>query len=98
MTLYLMRRFTQSILFILLAWLTIYTVLVYILPSGPGREYSALQQNTWQQPEPPRGFQPNPPDIPTADVRMRELESDFALNRPWPFSFAFWLFDPDDLT
>lgn len=98
MTLYLLRRITQSILFIILAWLTVYTVLVYVMPSGPAREYSALKQDTWEQPEPPRGFQPNPPDIPTSDVRTRELESDFALNRPWPLSFVFWLFDPEDVT
>jgi peptide/nickel transport system permease protein len=97
MTLYLLRRIVQSILFIFLAWLTVYTVLVYVMPSGPAREYDRVVSATWE-PERIRGFQPNTPEQRTAEQRKRELESDFALNRPWPFSFLFWLFDPDDVT
>lgn len=97
MTLYFLRRFAQSILFIILAWFTVFTVLVYVMPSSPSREYAAVLEQTWQ-PERIRGFQPNTPEQRTAEQRKAELESDFALNRPWPFSFLFWLFDPEDLT
>ena len=97
MTLYLLRRLTQTILFIVLAWLTVYTVLVYVMPSGPAREYQAVQEATWE-PERIRGYLPNTPEQRTAEQRKRELDSDFALNRPWPFSFLFWLFDPEDVT
>jgi peptide/nickel transport system permease protein len=95
MTLYLLRRIAQTILFIFLAWLTVYTVLVYIMPSGPAREYDRIVAATWEA-ERIRGFQPNQPEQRTAEQRKHELESDFALNRPWPFSFLFWLFDPED--
>ena len=60
MTLYILKRFLQSILFIVLAWLAVYTVLVYIMPSGPAREYQAVQEATWEL-ERIRGFQPNTP-------------------------------------
>ena len=97
MTLYILRRILQSLLFILLAWLSVYTVLVYIMPSGPAHEYSAVLEATWE-PERIRGYLPNTPEQRTAEQRKAELESDFALNRPWPFSFLFWLFDPEDVT
>jgi peptide/nickel transport system permease protein len=95
-----MRRLTQGILFILLAWVTVYTVLVYVMPSGPAQEYGVLQDTSlregWHAPRPP-GYHPNFEEQ-TAEERMSQLRSDFALGRPWPFSFVFWLFDPEDVT
>ena len=44
MTLYIIRRFFQTLLFIFLAWLAIYTVLVYFMSSGPKAQYDEISQ------------------------------------------------------
>ncbi len=42
---YLIRQFIQTLIFILLAWLVLYTVLIYLMPGGPANRYSAVTQD-----------------------------------------------------
>ena len=39
MTTYIVRRFLQSLLFILFMWMLVYTVLVLLMPGGPKYNY-----------------------------------------------------------
>jgi peptide/nickel transport system permease protein len=45
MSTYMLRRFFQSIAFILVAWLIVYTFLVLFMPGGPRQRYENVQQN-----------------------------------------------------
>ncbi|MEO5953268.1 MAG: hypothetical protein ABIQ44_12455, partial [Chloroflexia bacterium] len=40
MSTYLVRRFFQTIAFIFVAWLVVFTVLVYFMPNGPRAIYA----------------------------------------------------------
>jgi ABC-type dipeptide/oligopeptide/nickel transport system permease component len=45
MSLYIVRRAVQGLGFILVAWLLVYTVLVVLMPGGPGATYRAIEQD-----------------------------------------------------
>jgi peptide/nickel transport system permease protein len=45
MGLYIVKRVAQGLGFILVAWLLVYTVLVVLMPGGPGATYRAIQQD-----------------------------------------------------
>jgi peptide/nickel transport system permease protein len=45
MGLYVVRRVAQGLAFILVAWLLVYTVLVVLMPGGPGSTYRAIGQD-----------------------------------------------------
>jgi ABC-type dipeptide/oligopeptide/nickel transport system permease component len=95
MTLYLIRRLLQSIVFLLLASLLIYTTLVIFIPepATPARRYEALKRGLQERPigAVPIGAAPAPSDNPLAD-----LEKKYKLDKPWPLNFLVWLFDPSD--
>lgn len=82
MTAYLIRRFLQSIGFILVVWLVIYTLLVYIMPSGPKSIYRPGM----------------PADLTFNGVFPHDNQLGRVLDKPWPLSFFAWLFDPANTT
>lgn len=90
MSTYIVRRFFQTLAFIMLAWLVVFTVLVYVMPNGPRARYvRALDAE---------GF-----DLLQAGNQIfpgtaLELEREYKLDKPWPLSFLTWLFDPNVTT
>jgi peptide/nickel transport system permease protein len=101
MTTYLIRRFFQTILFILLAWLAVYTLLIYVMPSGMQAEYELYAQaaaTQAAQPAPVATPTPDPFGFTPPDPRqeMEGLDRSYGLGRPWPVSFLAWLYDPTD--
>lgn len=83
MTTYIVRRLLQSLVFIGLAALAIYTLLVMLMPSGPYQSY------TDRSPMPTGVFSIQP-------ISRDELQQTYKLDKPWPLNFVFWLFDPSD--
>lgn len=105
MTLYIIRRFFQTFLFIFLAWLAIYTVLVYFMSSGPNAQYNAISQRI----NDPANATPRPTANPNVvgpgagrvdetedQVALDTLNRSYGVGHPWPISFFAWLFDPSD--
>jgi peptide/nickel transport system permease protein len=87
MSTYLVRRFFQTLAFIFFAWLVVFTVLVYVMPNGPRARYArALDAGGVEVPADYRD------GVAVASV----LERQYKLDKPWPLSFALWLFDPND--
>jgi peptide/nickel transport system permease protein len=85
---YLLKRLLQSVAFIGLSLLLIYTVLVYLMPGGPKAQYeriTALYTDIESMPD----FE---------DDRLTRAISQYKLDKPWPLSFLTWLFDPSDTT
>lgn len=83
MSTYLVRRIGQSLLLIPLVWFVIYTVLVYMMPLGPKSLY---------QPGMPPNLVFEGGGVPADNQLVRVLD------KPWPFSFFVWLFDPGNTT
>ncbi|MEO8288926.1 MAG: ABC transporter permease [Chloroflexota bacterium] len=105
MTTYLIRRFFQTVLFIFLAWLSIYTVLVYLMPNGPMAAYDRAQQvmaglaeRGAVQPKPNTVVGPGGPvdDRPSIEAELKGLGYSYGVDKPWPLSFLAWLYDPAD--
>src|SRR5215218_9006539 len=88
MSTYLVRRFVQTLAFIFVAWLVVFTVLVYFMPNGPRALY-ARELNAPQLDE--EGIQ-------NSIYHAFEFEREYKLNHPWPISFFVWLFDPNNTT
>jgi peptide/nickel transport system permease protein len=84
MGIYLVRRVAQSLGFILVAWLLIYTVLVLWMPGGPGQTYQAIVSGN-----------PGDGQFPFQAVGLAQR---YKLDKPWPVGFFLWLFDPSDTT
>jgi peptide/nickel transport system permease protein len=111
MTQYTLRRFLQSLLFIFLAWLAVYSVLVYIMPQGPKAMYEGEMERLTAQLQEEAQATPTPlPQVPgalgqqgedlTPEEHIRALtevyDKRYGLGKPWPLSFFAWLFDPTD--
>ena len=90
MTTYIIRRFLQSILFILFGALTVYTVVVLLMPTGPKYVYDRMIER-FREIDP--SFQ-GTPHSPETDLLIEQ----YKLDKPWPLNFAAWLFDPNDTT
>ncbi|HVF99036.1 MAG TPA: ABC transporter permease [Chloroflexia bacterium] len=91
MTTYFIRRFAQSIALILLVWFLMYTLLVYLMPAGPNTVYK--QNLLVERRVGDRVFHQ------AVGTQPAELLADtYKVDRPWPFSFLFWLFDPTSTT
>lgn len=86
MTGYLIRRFLQSIGFILLVWFAIYTLLVMVMPGGPAQAARPLTRAEAQA----QGRAPGS----TLDAGDPVLQADKA----WPLNFFLWLFNPNPPT
>jgi peptide/nickel transport system permease protein len=92
---YLIRRIFQTIVYLFLAFLLIYTVLVMLMPDGPLDAYNKVKV------DPSYAFTHSIP-IETLQVAnvdpIKDLESTYKLDKPWPINFFVWLFDPSDTT
>jgi peptide/nickel transport system permease protein len=95
MTHYLIRRVIQSILFVGLACLLIYTALVMLMPDGPGYNYGRLKQGLALASQ---GAVPVNTTVGPRTDPILHLEKRYKLDKPWPLSFFVWLFDPNDTT
>ncbi|HEX9990434.1 MAG TPA: ABC transporter permease [Chloroflexia bacterium] len=97
MAIYLIRRTIQSLAFIVVAILLLYTLFVFVLPGGPNQTYQQVTRTLAQPPA---------PGEPTLDAdfleRLQEraymLERNFELDKPWPLNFLAWLFNPNETT
>jgi peptide/nickel transport system permease protein len=81
--------------------LVLYTTLVYLMPRAPYLKYQQLQAQATLQPElQVREQVPNNPFrtrlVAGPALQVKELDSEYGLNRPWPLSFLAWLYDPED--
>lgn len=97
MTIYMLRRLLQSVLFLFLSSLLVYTVLVMILPEGPQARYNALLNNQDVSTPNPNQAGPSRGDS-LSGYQLADLEKRFKLDKPWPLNYFFWLFDPNDTT
>jgi peptide/nickel transport system permease protein len=89
MSTYLVRRFFQTLAFIFIAWLVVFTVLVYLMPNGPRARYSRALD---------AGGIEIPANFREGVAVAADLEKQYKLDKPWPLSFIFWLFDPNNTT
>ena len=87
-------------MFIFLAVLFVYTVVVLLLPTSPkvGHELAVSEYKRWQE-----FIQADPknadfPGYEIAKNAVEDLEKTYKLDKPWPINFLAWLFDPDDTT
>ncbi len=83
MTLYLVRRVAQSLGFILIAWLVVYTGLVLLMPGGPGQNYSGIIKGDGSV-------------VPRFRGEDTYLAFRYKVDRPWPLNYLLWLFDSND--
>src|SRR5687768_5543192 len=85
---YLLKRLLQSVAFIGLSLLLIYSVLVYLMPGGPKAQYERIRATYTDV-----GSMPD-----FEDDRLTRATKQYKLDKPWPLSFLTWLFDPSDTT
>jgi peptide/nickel transport system permease protein len=90
MTTYIIRRFLQSVLFIAVGALTVYTVVVVLMPFGPKFLYDRTIERF-------RAMAPDFPGTPRSP-ETDALIAAYKIDKPWPLNFAYWLFDPNDTT
>jgi peptide/nickel transport system permease protein len=93
MTSYLIRRFFQSIIFILVSALVVYTVLVMFIRVEPTSQsiFEHYQAAV-------REANANPLSRALIMEQVENYEDAYELDKPWPLSFLAWLFDPADTT
>src|SRR5688500_4929181 len=82
MATYLIRRFIQGFVVLVLASLTIFSLLM-VTPGGPLDQIRALQQN---------------PDLTVSPQYIASVIETYDLDKPWPLNYLAWLFDPEDTT
>jgi len=89
MTLYIVRRSLQNIMFVMLSGLLLYTTLVMLMPGSntPATRYNALKGQL-QDPAPVESY------VVPVQIQFQELEQQYKLDKPWPLNFLTWLFDP----
>ncbi|MEA2574242.1 MAG: peptide/nickel transport system permease protein [Chloroflexia bacterium] len=105
---YIIRRFTQSFLTVLLILFVLWSVQVYVYGFGANRNYqrvvgrvAGLQQAMEEVPLVQRegtGSRYNRMRIEKEGEERdkRALEQQYSVDKPWPFSFLAWLYDPAD--
>lgn len=94
MTIYIIRRFFQSLLFVLLASLLVYTGVILWMPTGPKWRYDMLIE----QYKVLAASQGLSTDVQPTSPTLTRLEKTWKVDKPWPLNFAAWLFDPNDTT
>lgn len=100
MTLYIVRRLLQTIIFIFLAVMLVYTVVVMLLPTGPRVSYETAVEDFKGWEETAKEF-PEVKDYPeytTTKNAVEDLARDYKVDNPWPLNYLLWLFDPEDTT
>jgi ABC-type dipeptide/oligopeptide/nickel transport system permease component len=86
---YLFRRLAQGVVFMILATLLTYTVLVVLMPQGPKAGYDNLMSSYTA-----RGGKLDP----RLQRELDFLTKQYKVDKPWPISYLAWLFDPGDTT
>jgi peptide/nickel transport system permease protein len=89
---YLLRRLLQSVLFIGISALLIYTVLVLLMPNGPKAQFDRMAISYATS-----GVVVEEA-IAQGDDRLKRLITQYKLDKPWPLNFLAWLYDPADTT
>src|SRR5262245_48432521 len=89
MAAFLIRRVLQSIAFVFVALLCVFTFLIYFISGVPGSRYWSLTGNIGSP-------SLNPDSYVRDEVNM--IVRQYKLDRPWPLSFLAWLYDPNDTT
>ncbi len=92
MTTYIIRRFIQSIFFIIAGGLFVYTALVIWMPTGPGWRAERMIEDYRQIIQQTNPGYTGPINSPELD----EIYSEYKIDRPWPVNFFVWLLDPSD--
>jgi peptide/nickel transport system permease protein len=87
-TTYIIRRFFQSVIFITVGALAVYTVVVLLMPFGPKFLYDRMIERYRSIDSSFQGT----PRSPETDA----LIAAYKIDKPWPLNFAYWLFDPND--
>jgi peptide/nickel transport system permease protein len=108
MSTYIIRRFMQSFLTVLLILFAMWSVGVYLSARGPAKGYESisvrsvvLAKSMDEIPLEQRadtGSRYNRLRIEREENERfkRELEQEYSLDKPWPLSFLAWLYDPAD--
>lgn len=91
MTTLIIRRFAQSIAFILLGSLVLYTMLVLLMPNGLKKTYDNIIESRSQ-------YELSQYDSQLVEKRLNDLAQSYKLDQPWPLNYLLWLFDPNDTT
>ena len=92
MTVYIVRRFIQSIMFVLVAAALIYTVLVYLIPGSTWPLYRQQVERAQHL----REIGGSTTLLRQLDEHVADLEQRYKFDSPWPMSIFRWLFDPRD--
>jgi peptide/nickel transport system permease protein len=87
-TTYIIRRFLQSVMFVAVGALAVYTVVVLLMPFGPKFLYDRMIERYRSIDSSFQGT----PRSPETDA----LIAAYKIDKPWPLNFAYWLFDPND--
>lgn len=99
MTIFIVRRFLQAVLSIFITVFVLFSYFVYLSPFAVSRAYTAALRTAAQPEEPeyndylmlgsykkdPRGYY--------RDLAI-SYEEVYKLDKPWPFNYFLWLFDP----
>ncbi|MEO8287837.1 MAG: ABC transporter permease [Chloroflexota bacterium] len=111
MAIYSIRRFFQSLLFVVLASLLVYTGVVIWMPTGPKWQYDKIvtpyhelvashelgTDENGKPLDPERvGFENTIMERWKGEIA--QMDETWKLDKPWPLNFFTWLFDPNDTT
>lgn len=106
MSSYIIRRFAQSFLTVLIILFTMWSVTTYL--GGPNRAYARTSAQVAQlekamdelpiEQRADTGSRYNRIRVQKEqdEVFKRQLEQQFSLDKPWPLSFLAWVYDPAD--
>lgn len=100
MILFIIRRLLQTIAFIFLAVMLVYTVVVLLLPTGPRATYEQVTQEYkgWLETIVDNPEWAEYPEFTTLKNAIHDLSVDYKVDQPWPLNYLLWLFDPNDTT
>lgn len=96
MTIYVIRRIGQSGLFILTAWLLIYTGIGIAMPNSPGANYNSYIDGYKEMVQ--QSGEAYAKAHYYIDPEVTAFTQRYKFDKPWPLSFFLWLFDPSDTT
>src|SRR5947199_1863963 len=88
---YAIRRLYQTIVFIVLFTVAIYTALVYWMPGGPYQRYTGLLAAESLGPDLETSS-----DLAVIRQQVKRLTQTYKVDHPWPLSFLLWLYDPSE--
>jgi peptide/nickel transport system permease protein len=99
MTLFILRRFVQAVVSVLLISLALYSYFVYLSPYAVRKEYDSDIAIAVQEQEPEYNefemldsYKDHARDFYKDSVTA--LQETFKMDKPWPYNFVLWVFDP----